>query len=169
MSRWGRVIRGMLSMGLTFSAGVGAVASAVAGVVWLLPGLGGGPEMIQMVVASAIWAFPIGVVFSGAVAITARGRSFEKLSLPAFAALGSGVGLVFFGLLATRAWQAWSLETAIANATIFVVLGGGSATAALMLARRAAPALEPGDEPLSLGEGGPPGAEGHATEVQPYG
>ena len=140
-------------MGLTFSAGVGAVASAVAGLVWLLPGVEGGPEMIRMVVASAMWAFPIGVVFSGALAITARGRSFDKLSYPRFAAMGAGVGLVFFGLLATNAWQAWDVTTALANATIFVVLGGGSATGALMLARRAGPALEPGDESLSLGQG----------------
>jgi hypothetical protein len=159
----------MIRMGLTFSAGVGTVASAIAGVVWLLPGLGGGPEMIRMVVASAIWAFPIGVVFSGALALTAHGRSFDKLSLPRFAALGAGVGLAFFGLLATNAWQAWSLSTAIANATIFVVLGGGSATAALMLARRAAPALAPGDESLSVGEGGATGGEGSATELQPCG
>ncbi len=143
----------MMGMGLTFAAGVGVVASLVAGLVWLLPGIDGGREMIRLVIASSIWAFPIGVAFSGFLAITARGRSFDKLSLPRFAALGAGVGLLFFGLLATNAWQAWSVKTAIANATIFVLLGGGSATATLMLARRAVPALESGDELRSLGEG----------------
>jgi hypothetical protein len=93
------------------------------------------------------------VAFSGFLAITAHGRSFDKLSLPRFAALGAGVGLLFFGLLAINAWQAWSVSTAIANATIFVLLGGGSATGTLMLARRAGPALKSGDESRSLCEG----------------
>ncbi len=151
MTRWLRVIRGMIGTGLTFSAGVGVVASMIAGLVWLLPGIEGGREMIRVVVASSIWAFPIGVAFSGFLAITARGRSFDKLSLPRFAALGAGVGLLFFGVLAINAWDSWSVTTAIANATIFVLLGSGSATATLMLARRAGPALKSGDESHSLG------------------
>jgi hypothetical protein len=153
MPRWLRVIRGMIGTGLTFSAGVGVVASMVAGLVWLLPGGEGGIEMIRLVFASSLWAFPIGVAFSGFLAITAHGRSFDKLSLPRFAALGAGVGLLFFGLLAINAWDAWSVATAITNATIFVVLGGGSATATLMLARRAGPALKSGDESRGLGAG----------------
>ncbi len=158
MPRWLRVIRGMIGTGLTFAAGVGVVASMIAGLVWLLPvGEKNGLEMIRMVIASSIWAFPIGVAFSGLLAITARGRSFDKLSLPRFAALGAGVGLLFFGVLATNAWHAWSVSTAMANATIFVLLGGGSATATLMLARRARSALKSGDEPHSLvREGLPP-------------
>jgi hypothetical protein len=153
MPRWLRVLRGMIGTGLTFSAGVGVVASMIAGLVWLLPGGEGGLEMIRLVISSSIWAFPIGVVFSGALAITARGLSFDKLSLPRFAALGAGGGLLLFGLLATNAWQAWSVSTALVNATIFVLLGGGSATATLLLARRAGPALKPGDESRRLGEG----------------
>jgi hypothetical protein len=152
MPRWLRVLRGMIGTGLTFSVGVGVVASMIAGLVWLLPGGEGGLEMIRLVVASSIWAFPIGVVFSGALAITARGVSFDKLSLPRFAALGAGGGLLLFGLLATNAWQAWSVSTALVNATIFVLLGGGSATATLLLARRAGPALKSGDESRRLGE-----------------
>jgi hypothetical protein len=153
MPRWLRVLRGMIGTGLTFSAGVGVVASMIAGLVWLLPGGEGGLEMIRLVISSSIWAFPIGVVFSGALAITARGLSFDKLSLPRFAALGAGGGLLLFGLLATNAWQAWSVSTALVNATIFVLLGGGSATATLLLARRAGPALKSGDESRRLGEG----------------
>lgn len=153
MALSGRVVRGMIGMGLTFAAGVGAIASIVAGLVWAIPGLEGGPEMFRMVVASAIWSFPIGVAFSGVLAMTARGRSFDKLSIPRFAALGTGAGLVFYGLLALNAWQAWDAKTALVNAAIFVVLGGGSATGTLLLARRAAPALESADEPHSLSEG----------------
>ena len=153
MPRWLKLIRGMIGMGLTFSAGVGVVASLIAVLPWLLLGGDSGREMIRLVVASSIWAFPIGVAFSGVMAITARGRPFDKLSLPHFAALGAGAGLLLFGVLAINAWQAWSVTTAIANATIFVFLGGGSATATLMLARRAGPAMKSGDESRSLGEG----------------
>jgi hypothetical protein len=109
--------------------------------------------MLRLVIASSFWAFPIGVAFSGVTAITARGRSFDKLSLPHFAALGAGAGLLLFGVLAVNAWSSWSVTTAIVNATIFVLLGGGSATASLMLARKAGPVLKSGDESRSLGEG----------------
>jgi len=151
--RWLRGIRGMIGTGLTFAAGVGVVASMIAGLVWLLPGGASGQEMLVMAIKSSIWAFPIGVAFSGFLAITARGRSFDKLSLPRFAALGAGAGLLLFGVLAINAWHAWSVSTAIANATILVLLGGGSATGTLMLARRAGPAPKSGDESRSLGEG----------------
>jgi len=140
----------MIGMGLTFSAGVGVVASTIAGLVWLLPGNDGGRELIRMVVASSIWAFPVGVAFSGFLAITARSRPLDKLSLPLFAALGAGGGLLLFGVLAANAWHAWSVSTALANLTIFLLLGSGSATATLVLARRAGPALESGDESRSL-------------------
>ncbi len=150
MPRWLRVIRGMIGMGLTFSVGVGVVASMLAVLPWLLLGGDSGREMIQMVIKSSIWAFPIGVAFSGVMAITARGRPFDKLSLPHFAALGAGAGLLLFGVLAVTAWQAWSVSDAIANVTILTLLGGGSATATLLLARRAGPALKSGEESRSL-------------------
>lgn len=144
MPRWLRVIRGMIGMGLTFSAGVGVVASMIAVPMWLF--FGADRELIRLVVASAIWAFPIGLAFSGVTAIAARGRTFDKLSIPQFAALGAGAGLLLFGVLAVNAWDAWSVRNAIGNAAIFVFLGGGSATATLMLARRARPELRDGDE-----------------------
>ncbi|MBT8461843.1 MAG: hypothetical protein KJO44_04900 [Gemmatimonadetes bacterium] len=153
MPRWLRVIRGMIGMGLTFSAGVGVIASVFAVLPWLLLGGDSGREIVRLVVASAIWAFPVGVAFSGVLALTRRGRAFDKLSLPHFAALGAGAGLLLFGVLGLNAWQAWSVSDAIANAAIFVILGSGSATATLMIARRAGPALKPGDESHRLGEG----------------
>lgn len=153
MPRWLKVIRGMIGMGLTFSVGVGVVASAIAGLVWLLPGTGGGRELFRIVAATAIWAFPIGVAFSGIVAVTSRLRSFDELSLPRFAAFGAGAGLLLFGGLALNAWHSWSVATAAANATIFVLLGAGSATASLLIARKARSTLKSGDEPPSLGGG----------------
>lgn len=153
MPRWLRVIRAMIGMGLTFAAGVGVVASAIAVPMWLLSGGDSGREIIRLVVASSIWAFPVGVAFSGVLALTARGRPFDKLSLPRFAALGAGAGLLLFGVLGINAWHAWSVADAIANGAIFVLLGGGSATATLMIARRAELALKSGDESRRLGEG----------------
>ena len=114
MARWKRVLRGMLGMGLTFSAGAGIAAAIVVGVLGIIFGFG--REMLIIVVGSAIWAFLIGVGFSGVMALTAGGTSFEKLSLPRFAALGTGVGLLCFGVLAINAWDAWSTTTAIVNA-----------------------------------------------------
>lgn len=157
MSRWSRVIRGMLGTGLTFSVGVGVVGSMVAAVAGLVTGLQGGIELIRFVFASAIWAFPMGVAFSGVLSLTARGRSFDELSLPGFAGLGAGAGLLLFGVLALNAWDAWSMSTAMVNAGLFVLLGGGSATATLTLARKAGPVLESGGESpeLESGDGSP--------------
>lgn len=152
MPRWLKTIRGMVGMGLTFSVGVGVVGSVIAVIPALLLGGDSVREVARLVAASAIWAFPVGVAFSGVMALTARGRAFETLSVPRFAALGAGAGLLLFGVLALNAWHAWSIPTAIANATIFVLLGSGSASAALLLARRVGPALESGEEPRSLPE-----------------
>ena len=154
MPRWLRVIRGMLGMGLTFSVGVGLVASAIALIPMLL--FQASPlEMLIPVVGSALWAFPIGVAFSGVMALTAGGRTFEKLSLPRFTAMGAGAGLLAFGLLSVNAWDAWTVSAAIGNATILMGLGGTSAAVSLLLARRARPALEASDDGLRVESGQP--------------
>lgn len=153
MVRWSRIIRGMLGTGLTFSVGVGVVGSVVAGVAWILAGGGDVTELMRLVFASAVWAFPMGVAFSGVLSLTARGRSFDELSLPRFVALGAGAGLLLFGVLALNAWDAWSMSTAMVNAGLFVFLGSGSATATLVLARKAEPAWESGGDPATLEPG----------------
>ena len=153
MPRWLRILRGMVGTGLIFSAGVGVVASVIAGVAWLLTGMDRDPERIRVVVASAIWAFPIGMAFAGFLALTARGRAFEKLTLPRMAALGAGGGLLLYGVLAANAWHAWSPAAALVNLTVFLGLGAGSATSVLLLARRARPTLKPGEDPRRLRDG----------------
>lgn len=97
------------------------------------------------------------VVFSGVLAVTARGLPFDKLSLPRFAALGAGGGLLLYGVLAANAWHAWSVSDALVNAGILVLVGSGSATATLMLARRAGPALTSGEESRGLASDEPEG------------
>lgn len=153
MPRWLRVIRGMIGTGLTFAAGVGVVGSIIGGLVWLLGGRHAGHDLIELIAHSTVIAFPLGVAFSGVLAITARRRSFDKLSLPRFAALGAGAGLLVFAVLSVNAFRAWSVADAIANATVLTLMGGGSATAILLLARRARRELKPGDESRRLGDG----------------
>ena len=88
----------MIGTGLTFAAGVGVVASMIFVLpTWLLLGGDAGREVLVLVIKSSIWAFPIGVAFSGVLAITARGLPFDKPSPPRFAAAGAG-GAVVAGL-----------------------------------------------------------------------
>ena len=153
MPRWLRVARGMIGVGLIFAAGVGVVASAIAAVLWLVSGTASPRELIQLVAKTTIIAFPVGIAFAALVAISAGGRRFDRLSIPLFAALGAGGGLVLFLMLGVSgAFAHWSVADAIANLTILTAMGGASATATLMVARRGRPALKPGDESPRLGE-----------------
>jgi hypothetical protein len=153
MPGWLRRIRAMLGMGLTFSVGAGAIASVLAAVSVVLSGFQVDPELGILVVGSAVWAFPIGVAFSGFLALAGRNRRFEELSLPRFALLGAGGGLLLYGVLALKAWDAWTVDAAVANLVLLTGIGAGSATGALVLARRAQPELEGGDELPRLDDG----------------
>jgi hypothetical protein len=153
MPRWLRVIRGMIGTGLTFAAGVG-VTSSMLGLVGRLLGELSGHELIQIVGKLSVVAFLVGVVFSGVLAVTARGRPFDRLSLRYVTALGAGGGLLYFLFIAAmNGARVWSASAAIANLTILILLGGGSAAGTLILARRAGHALQSGDESRSLDEG----------------
>ena len=140
-------------MGLTFSVGAGALSSVIAFGSFVLSGFRLDPELGILVVGSAVWAFPIGVAFSGFLALDGLNRRFDELSLPRFALLGAGAGLAAYGLLALIAWDAWSVDAAVANLVLLTGVGAGAATGALALARRAQPELEAGDEAPRLGEG----------------
>jgi len=152
MPRWLRVIRGMIGTGLTFAAGA-AVVGSILGLVGLLLGKLSWDDL-RMVAKVSVVAFLIGVGFSGMLAIAARGRTFDRLSLRSFTALGAAGGLLYFLFIAAangaRVWSAWN---AIGNLTILTVLGGGLAAAMLVLARRAGRALTSGEEARRLAEG----------------
>jgi hypothetical protein len=99
-------------------------------------------------------AFIVGVGFSGVLALAARGRTFERLSLGFITLLGAGGGFLYFLFIAAaNGARVWSLPAAIGNFLILTLLGGGSAAATLFLARRATRALKSSEEPLGLGEG----------------
>ena len=79
MSRWKRVIRGVLGMGLTF----GAIGAALFSLVALASALffpGAEDELGFMIIAGAVWGAGIGTSFSAILAIAARGRSLDELS-----------------------------------------------------------------------------------------
>ena len=152
MPRWLRVIRGMIGTGLAFAVGVGVVGS-ILGLVGLLLGELAWDDL-RMVAKLSVVAFLVGVGFSGVLAIAARGRTFERLSLPFVTALGAGGGLLYFLFIAAaNGARVWSVWNAIGNLTILTLLGGGSAAATLILARKAGRALKSGATSRSLGEG----------------
>jgi hypothetical protein len=142
----------MIGTGLTFAAGVGIAASIPGVLVWLGDGITG-HELMEIVGQSSVVAFLLGVAFSGVLAITARGRQFNKLSLRLVGALGAGAGLLYFVFLALNGGRNWSAPDAIGNLVLLPLMGAGSAAATLMIARRAGSALESGDELHSLGGG----------------
>jgi len=152
MPRWLRVIRGMIGTGLTFATGVGVVGS-ILGLVGLLLGELSWDDL-RMVAKLSVIAFLVGVGFSGVLAITAGGRTFDKFSLRYVTALGAGGGLLYFLFIAAaNGARVWSVWNAIGNLAILTLLGAGSAAATLILARRAGRALKSGEESRNLGEG----------------
>ena len=152
MPRWLRVIRGMIGTGLTFAAGVGVVGSLL-GLVGLLLGRLSWDDL-RFVAKLSVVSFIVGVAFSGVLALAARGRTFDRLSLRFVTALGAGGGLLYFLFIAfMNGARVWSAGQAFVNLTILTVLGGGSAAATLILARKAGRALQFGEESPSLGEG----------------
>jgi len=153
----------MIGMGLTFAAATGAFFAVIALVLGLFfPGVEN--ELPFMIIAGSVWAFAIGVTFSGILAIAARGLPFDKLSLPRVAALGAVGGLLLSGLLVAVTWQEWSAWDALVPVTILPLLGAGSATASLLLARRAGPVSASGEESRSLGEGEVEGTKSSASD-----
>ncbi len=145
MSRWKRVVRGMLGMGLTFAAAAGVFFTVVAVTMGLFfPGAES--DLPFMIVAGSTWAFAIGVAFSGTLAIAGRHLSFDQLSITRVAVLGAGGGLVLAGLLVGATLPSWTFRDALVPLVALPVLGAVSSTASLLMARSAGPALAPGEE-----------------------
>lgn len=152
MPRWLRVIRGMIGTGLTFAVGVGG-AGLLLGLVGLAFGVLA-PGDFGMVAKLSVIAFVVGVGFAGVLALTARNRTFEKISLRYVTALGAGGGLLYFLFIgAMNGFATWSPLSAIGNLALLTLLGGGAAAATLLVARRAVAALKPGGEAQRLEEG----------------
>ena len=154
MPRWLRIIRGMIGTGLTFGAGVGVVASVTGVLAWLANRITS-RDLMQIVGKFSVVAFLLGVAFSGVLAVTARGRQFNKVSLRLVGALGAVAGLLYFVFLALNGGRNWSPQNAVVNFVLLTVMGAASAVATFMIARRAGSARESDDEFHSLGAGDP--------------
>ncbi len=154
MPRWLRVIRGMIGTGLTFAVGVGVVGSLL-GLVALLVGQASLDDL-RMVGKMSVVAFIVGVGFSGVLALAARGRTFDRLSLRFVTALGAAGGFLYFLFIAAaNGARVWSVWNAIGNLTILTLLGAGAAGGMLLLARKTREALTPGENTRRLSEGTP--------------
>lgn len=154
MPRWMKVVRGMIGTGLTFGVGVGGLAAITAALVWLGHGVTG-REVFEIAGKCSVVAFLLGVGFSGVLAITARGREFNKLSVRLIGGLGAGAGVLYWGFLALNGGRSWSGRDALGNLVILVGMGAVAASATLLIARKASSSLGSGDEVHQLGAGEP--------------
>ena len=152
MPRWLKVIRGMIGTGLTFAAGVGVVGLII-GIPAVLLGQASWDDL-RMVAKLSVVAFIVGVAFSGVLAIAARSRQFDKLSLRFVTILGAGGGLLYFLFIAAmNGARVWSASQAITNLTLLTLMGAGSAAGMFIVARKAKATLTSGEHAPSLGEG----------------
>jgi len=142
----------MVGTGLTFAVGVGAVTSLVGAFAWLR-GRATPVEVLQVAGRFSVASFLLGVAFGGILALTARGRRFNKLSLPLVASLGAGAGFLYWTFLASTGGRTWSFRIALLNFVVLTVMGGTSAVATLLIARRARSGLQSGEQVQSLGAG----------------
>jgi len=142
----------MIGTGLTFAVGVGGVAT-ILGTIATLIGGGSFREVFRIAGRLSVAAFLLGIGFSAILAMTSRSRRLVNLSIPRFASLGAGAGLIYFALISINGVGKWSLGTAIVNFVLLTGLGAGSAAATLLLARRGRKELESSEEASSLGTG----------------
>lgn len=149
MKNWLRRIRGAIGMGLTWAFG------------WALTGLAIGVASIALpflpwhlffeifdapLPAMAVPGFFGGIFYSVVLGIAGRRRRFDELSLPRVAAWGALGGLLlalfpsFLVLVGLAHLGRPEANLAILTASIavpFMLIGAGSASASLMLARQA--------------------------------
>ena len=146
MSRWTRVARSMLSMGVTFAAIGGGFFAVVTAVVAIFGRLESS-EPFFGIAAGTLWGLAIGITFSTSLAIAGQKQSFDSLSLPRVAATGAAGGLVLAGTLIGATTLVGDSFTGVIEAAIALhLLGAGAGTASLLVARRASPKLGVGDQ-----------------------
>lgn len=141
MKNWWRRVRGALGMGLTWAVGWAPVGAVLGSVLWAVHG----PPLTLMQVMTlnattlGVLGFVGGTIFSILLRLGVKGSSFDKLTLPRFAAWG-GAGGLLLGTLAVAAglWGASSVPLiGVTVAGAATLLGAGSAGASLAIARQA--------------------------------
>ncbi|MGI9627399.1 MAG: hypothetical protein ACR2QM_11235 [Longimicrobiales bacterium] len=134
MRKWLRRIRGAIGMGLTWAAGWTVAGMLGAIVIYtLFPSL---PEPDILIPVFAYPGFLAGVGFSVVLRIADGRRRFDELSLPRFAAWGALGGLLVGTLVALVASQAAPVGVLAAIMGSSTLLGAGSASGLLAVARR---------------------------------
>lgn len=153
MSRWKRVMRGILGMGATFAAIGGGFFTVLTGIAAVLGRLESEDPFFG-ILAGTVWGFAIGATFSTVLAIAGRALSFDRLSLPRVAGMGALGGLVLAATLVGGATLLGDTFTGVVEAFTFLpLLGAGAGAASLAIARRAAPSVQSADEGERLVEG----------------
>ena len=151
--RWLKLIRGMIGTGLAFAVAGPAIVLLI-GTFFIVFGNASLGSVVATAARGSVVSFVIGVVFSGVLALVARGRIFEKLSLKLFSALGGGVGLLAWAAMGLNgAFKAWNVDTALVNLILLTSIGAGAAATTLFVARKSKAALNSREEQLGLGEG----------------
>ena len=161
MPQWLKLARGVVGTGVTFAVALSGFFGALGLGRWLVFGADLDLRFLfveTILTGAAPFGFLSGVLFSGALALTARGRGLQELSLRHLGTLGAGAA-VFLSILvigvptSTLQW--------IVQGGVFALLGGGTAAGSLMLARRGEAEIGPAGEVPPLGsDRGPDGPEG---------
>lgn len=158
MSRWRRVVRvvrGVLGMGLTFGA-VGFVAFSVLAIFAGVFFPGAEDDLGFMIAAGTVWSLGIGLGFSSVLAIAARGRSFEELTLPRVSLVGAGGGFALASIFVAATWGHLPPGGAMVPLTILPTLGAAGGAVALFVARMGGSSLAADDDPKSVESEGDP-------------
>ena len=148
-----RYLRGAFGMGLAWAVG-GAIVAPLSDVfdAVFLGGTAG--NILGDSLGGAFFGFVGGGVFSVALAVAGRRRSFHEMSLPRFAALGALVPSLMLVALAAF-WRDGSLFTprGLVNTTFLALMGAGFAAGTLALARKAEDRelLEAGEDVAEVG------------------
>lgn len=145
MSGFLRRVRGAIGMGLTWAVFWGVITL----VIGVLGGIG--PGIVMGAIRNAIAGFIAGGSFSAVLSVAERGKRLEDLSLGRFAAWGGLVGIVLTGVIGAAAGIPGVLMWR--GLIVSGLLGAGSASGTLGLARKGDPTLTGGHDRSRL-EGG---------------
>ena len=142
MKKWVKRIRGAIGIGLTWAVGwapVGAVTGLIAGVAGVVVGFPLGGIAVNYAELFAVLGFIGGSMFSTVLRIAEGQRRFDQLSLPRFAVWGAVGGLSLGTLAVTLGVVGLGGITPLTVAVVGAagLLGAGSATSSLVLARKA--------------------------------
>jgi hypothetical protein len=139
ISRWERTLRGMLGMGLIYSAVAFALMVPLAATVFF-SGVDA-DDLDFLIVAPFGWAaiaFVLGTIYAGLLAFVARGRAFREISIWRVMAAGVVPGLIPAAIvLASDLIKGHPIGDALDPLIMFPPLSAAVAVVTLLIARKA--------------------------------